>query len=43
MDRGLDYLARMMQGKTKVALYGLGNLRDERLGRLFQIPGRVTW
>ena len=32
-----------VQGKTRVALYGLGNLRDERLGRLFQIPGRVTW
>ena len=28
---------------TKLALYGLGNMRDERLGRLFQTPGAVTW
>ena len=33
----------MRQGTTKLALYGLGNMRDERLGRLFQTPGAVTW
>lgn len=33
----------MRQGITKLALYGLGNMRDERLGRLFQTPGAVTW
>ncbi len=25
------------QGSTKVALYGLGNIRDERLNRMFQV------
>ena len=33
----------MRQGLTKLALYGLGNMRDERLGRLFQTPGAVSW
>lgn len=32
-----------LQGTTKVALYGLGNVRDERLGRMFQTPGCVDW
>jgi hypothetical protein len=32
-----------LQGQTKLALYGLGNVRDERLGRLFQTPGCVQW
>lgn len=32
-----------MQGSTRCALYGLGNIRDERLGRLFQTPGCVRW
>ncbi len=32
-----------VQGTTKVALYGLGNVRDERLGRMFQTPGCVEW
>src|SRR5689334_13752841 len=31
------------KGATRVALYGLGNLRDERLGRLFQTPACVQW
>jgi hypothetical protein len=31
------------KGRTRVALYGLGNIRDERLGRLFQTPGAVKW
>lgn len=26
-----------MQGATSVALYGLGNIRDERLNRMFQV------
>ena len=33
----------LQKGDTKVALYGLGNLRDERLARLFQTPGCVEW
>jgi len=33
----------LTQGDTKLALYGLGNIRDERLGRLFQTAGAVTW
>ena len=32
-----------LQGYTKVGLYGLGNVRDERLGRMFQTPGCVEW
>eukprot|EP00967_Tisochrysis_lutea_P142345 scaffold262824_cov17-Tisochrysis_lutea.AAC.1 len=35
--------ASFCQGETKLALYGLGNIRDERLGRLFQTAGAVTW
>lgn len=31
------------KGYTKVGLYGLGNVRDERLGRMFQTPGCVEW
>jgi hypothetical protein len=27
----------------RLGLYGLGNLRDERLCRLFQTPGCVEW
>lgn len=26
-----------LQGSTAVALYGLGNIRDERLNRMFQV------
>ncbi|KAL4422894.1 hypothetical protein ABPG75_009091 [Micractinium tetrahymenae] len=33
----------LQKGATRVALYGLGNLRDERLCRLFQTPGHVEW
>ena len=33
----------LQKGSTKVALYGLGNIRDERLGRMFQTPGCVEW
>eukprot|EP00775_Hariotina_reticulata_P011417 gene11417-11564_t len=33
----------IQKGDTKLALYGLGNVRDERLGRLFQTPGCVQW
>lgn len=32
-----------MQGDTKVALYGLGFMREERLARAFQVPGQVEW
>ena len=31
------------QGNTRVALYGLGSIRDERLSRLFAQAGMVTW
>lgn len=30
-----------LQGKTKLALYGLGFMREERLARAFQMPGQV--
>lgn len=33
----------LQKGDTKLALYGLGNVRDERLARLFQTPGCVQW
>lgn len=33
----------IQKGITKLALYGLGAVRDERLGRLFQTPGCVQW
>ena len=36
-------ISGLLQGTTKVALYGLGNVRDERLGRMFQTPGCVDW
>lgn len=29
--------AHELQGSTAVALYGLGNIRDERLNRMFQV------
>ncbi|KAL3696516.1 hypothetical protein R1sor_010592 [Riccia sorocarpa] len=31
------------KGSTNVALYGLGNIRDERLNRMFQTPHAVQW
>lgn len=31
------------KGSTRVALYGLGNLRDERACRMFAAPGCVEW
>ena len=33
----------LQKGTTRLALYGLGNLRDERLGRLFSTPACVEW
>lgn len=33
----------LQKGSTKIALYGLGNIRDERLARAFQTPGSVEW
>ncbi|RMZ55726.1 hypothetical protein APUTEX25_005767 [Auxenochlorella protothecoides] len=33
----------IQKGATKLALFGLGNLRDERLCRLFQTPACVEW
>ena len=32
-----------LQGDTQVALYGLGNAREERLVRCFMTPGQVDW
>eukprot|EP00898_Chlorokybus_atmophyticus_P003724 jgi/Chlat1/4352/Chrsp29S00349 len=37
------YPVLLQKGTTKVALYGLGNIRDERLNRMFQTPGAVKW
>ena len=37
------YPILLRKGTTKVALYGLGNIRDERLYRMFQTPGCVEW
>uniref|UniRef100_A0A1D1XIV7 Double-strand break repair protein n=1 Tax=Anthurium amnicola TaxID=1678845 RepID=A0A1D1XIV7_9ARAE len=31
------------KGSTLLALYGLGNIRDERLNRMFQTPHAVQW
>ena len=31
------------QGSTKVALYGLGALREERVVRAFMTPDHVQW
>lgn len=31
------------KGNTKLALYGLGNIRDERMCRLFSSPHGVEW
>ena len=33
----------LQKGATKVALYGLGNIRDERLARMFQTPKCIEW
>jgi hypothetical protein len=30
-----------LQGETKLAIYGLGFMREERLARAFQMPGQV--
>jgi double-strand break repair protein MRE11 len=32
-----------LQGVTKIALYGLGNVRDERMARVLATPGAVAW
>ncbi|KAM1356608.1 hypothetical protein ACFX13_031438 [Malus domestica] len=37
------YPILMRKGATSVALYGLGNIRDERLNRMFQTPHAVQW
>nr|AWD26912.1 double-strand break repair protein MRE11 [Prunus yedoensis] len=37
------YPILMRKGATAVALYGLGNIRDERLNRMFQTPHAVQW
>ena len=33
----------LCKGKTKVALYGLGWIKDERLANMFKVPGLVKW
>lgn len=37
------YPILIRKGTTTVALYGLGNIRDERLNRMFQTPHAVQW
>ncbi|XP_059306024.1 double-strand break repair protein MRE11 isoform X1 [Lycium ferocissimum] len=37
------YPILMRKGLTTIALYGLGNIRDERLNRMFQTPHAVQW
>ncbi|CAN6560856.1 unnamed protein product [Malus baccata var. baccata] len=37
------YPILMRKGATSVAVYGLGNIRDERLNRMFQTPHAVQW
>ncbi|XP_072954347.1 double-strand break repair protein MRE11 [Typha angustifolia] len=37
------YPILVKKGTTSVALYGLGNIRDERLNRMFQTPHAVQW
>ncbi|GAB2256532.1 hypothetical protein Droror1_Dr00022591 [Drosera rotundifolia] len=37
------YPILIRKGFTVVALYGLGNIRDERLNRMFQTPHAVQW
>lgn len=37
------YPILIRKGTTTVALYGLGNIRDERLNRMFQTPRAVQW
>ncbi|KAJ4726225.1 Double-strand break repair protein [Melia azedarach] len=37
------YPILIKKGSTAVALYGLGNIRDERLNRMFQTPHAVQW
>ena len=33
----------LKKGTTKLALYGLGNVRDERLARAFNTPEGIKW
>ncbi|KAM7250975.1 hypothetical protein ACFE04_022858 [Oxalis oulophora] len=37
------YPILIRKGSTAVALYGLGNIRDERLNRMFQTPHAIQW
>ncbi|KAA3453004.1 double-strand break repair protein MRE11-like isoform X1 [Gossypium australe] len=37
------YPILIRKGSTALALYGLGNIRDERLNRMFQTPHAVQW
>ncbi|KAH7433647.1 hypothetical protein KP509_07G079200 [Ceratopteris richardii] len=37
------YPILIQKGTTKVALYGFGNIRDERLNRMFQTPHAIRW
>ncbi|KAG6524911.1 hypothetical protein ZIOFF_014856 [Zingiber officinale] len=37
------YPILIRKGITSIALYGLGNIRDERLNRMFQTPHAVQW
>ncbi|KAJ6839936.1 double-strand break repair protein MRE11 isoform X1 [Iris pallida] len=37
------YPILIRKGTTTVALYGHGNIRDERLNRMFQTPHALQW
>lgn len=39
--RRSDRFLLVLQGDTKLAIYGLGFMREERLARAFQMPGQV--
>lgn len=36
-EKNWNFYLVLFQGSTSVALYGLGNIRDERLNRMFQV------
>jgi hypothetical protein len=42
VDRISNYPILLTKGDSKLALYGMGNVRDERLHRTFEQDG-VTW
>ena len=43
VDKIINYPILLRKGESKLALYGLGNIRDERLHRYFQTNHRAVW